>query len=33
MLRGGLPGVALMLPDEREPARPFLQMLSYMSAG
>lgn len=23
----------LMVPDEREPATPFLQMLSYMSAG
>lgn len=33
MQRGGLPVVVLMVPDEREPARPFLQMLSFMSAG
>lgn len=33
MQRGGLPVVVLMVPDERKPARPFLQMLSYMSAG
>lgn len=33
MQKGGLPVVVLMVPDDREPARPFLQMLSYMSAG
>lgn len=33
MQRGGLPGVVLMVPDEREHSSPFLQMLSYASSG
>lgn len=33
MQRGGLPVVVLMVPDEREHSRPFLQMLSYVFSG